>query len=107
MNLCVIRAGQDGWIGLSSCTFDRSRMPHASCTSFTRSTASEPVTLASSSSSTTNLGGLTGRRRRRPTGGDRRVSVGLTSNVVWTGSEEANDTYYMMDGTGSEVKGQA
>ncbi len=105
----MIRAGRDGWIGLSSCTFDSSRMPHTLCTSFTRSTASEPVTLtASASSSTTNLGGLTGRRGRRPAGGDRRVSAGLTSNVAWTGSEEANDIYYhTMDGTGSEVKGQA
>ncbi len=87
--------------------FDRSRMPHASCTSFTRSTASEPATLTSASASSpyTNRGGpLDGADANREV--EITSLYGTDTNVAWTGSKEAND-YYTMDGTGSEVKGQA
>ncbi len=32
---------------------------------------------------------------------------GTDINIVWTGSEEANNYFYMMDRMGSEVNGQA
>ena len=111
MHLRVIRAGREGWTGLSSCTFDRFRMSHASIPRVPHS-----LVQRHRSQQHRHLYLLPHSwgfhwKARTPTDTWRpyRVSTGLTSSVAWTGSEEANDFdyFYTMDRTGSEVKGQA
>ncbi len=111
MHLRVIRAGREGWTGYSSCTL----IVEYSCLmprhlvylwhSFNGIEASNIVAIFSTFYHTwgSHWKARTPTERWRPY----RVSTGLTSSVAWTGSEEANDYFYVMDRTGSEVKGQA
>ncbi len=109
MNLCVIRAGQDGWTGLSSCTLIASvclmsRYLVYIVHSFNGIEAGNIFLIFYHYSWGFHW------KARTPTDRWRSTSLyGTDIKRCVDGSEEANDIYnfYTMDGTGSEVKGQA
>ncbi len=112
--LCIfaIRAGREGWTGYSSCTFD-----HLSTCMSHASPPRVPLSLVQRHRSQQHrqllyfyhiLGVLLeGADASRQVEIDVPILHETDTNVAWTGSEEANDYFYMMDRTGSEVKGQA